>query len=317
MLSYLLSAKQTKKPTSPEMKLRIQHDTRHQYERFVSFSDHALFLRPLDSHRRHVSRFEVKTSPDSTQRWVRDTYGNIVLNCNFGLTESMELAFSTTIELDLVEENPFDFILSSHAMTYPFNYREPDLSSLKSYFDAGVGAGAHKVLDWFFQAVPSPMQHSDLVQFVSDINSAVRRDIGYVRRDEEGIQEPDATLQLGSGSCRDMAVLFIAVLRQIGFAARFCSGYLYDPPIDASGGGDTHIDNRAVGSMHAWAEVYLPGAGWKGFDPTNGIMANSFFIPCAVSHNPKYIEPIQGHYFAKETVASTMEVDLVIERIDP
>jgi len=294
------------------MKLSIQHSTRHHYERPVSFSDHALFLRPLDSHRRQVARFEVATTPESTQRWVRDAYGNIVLNCNFGLTESQTLAFETRIELDLQEENPFDFILDSHATAYPFSYREPDLSSLKSFLEAGAGKGAHKALDWFYQAVPSPMQHSDLVQFVSEINAAVRRDISYVRRDEEGIQEPDTTLQLRTGSCRDMAVLFIAILRQIGFAARFCSGYLYDPPV---GEGSDHVYNRAVGSMHAWAEVYLPGAGWRGFDPTNGIMANSFFIPCAVSHNPKFIEPIQGNYFSKTSVASTMEVDLNIERI--
>lgn len=292
------------------MKLSIHHSTRHHYERPVSFSDHALFLRPLDSHRRHISKFEVVTTPASTQRWVRDAYGNIVLNCNFGLTESSTLAFETRIELELQEENPFDFILASHATAYPFQYREPDLSSLKSYLGTGAGKGSHKVLDWFYQAVPNPMRHADLVQFVADINAAVRRDISYVRRDEEGIQEPDTTLQIRSGSCRDMAVLFIAVLRQIGFAARFCSGYLYDPPV---GSGGEHVYNRAVGSMHAWAEVYLPGAGWKGFDPTNGILANSFFMPSAVSHDPKFIEPIQGNYFASGTVASTMEVGLAIE----
>lgn len=294
------------------MKLRIQHTTAHAYDWPVSFSNHALFLRPLDSHLRHVSRFEVKTMPESSQRWVRDAYGNLVLNCNFGLSESSTLRFETLIEMDLEEDNPFDFILESHATAYPFNYREPDLSSLKSYLAADVGKGAHKVLDWFYQAVPDPMAHADVVQFLSDLNAAVRRDISYVRRDEEGIQEPDTTIRLRSGSCRDMAVLFIAILRQIGFAARFCSGYLYDPPV---GEGGEHVYNRALGSMHAWSEVYLPGAGWKGFDPTNGILANSFFIPCGVSHNPKFVEPIQGSYFSKQSVSSTMEVDLQIKKI--
>lgn len=292
------------------MKLSIQHSTRHHYEQAVSFSDHALFLRPIDSHRRRVTHFAVKTTPASTQRWVRDAYGNTVLNCNFGLTESPTLAFETDIEIELQDENPFDFILASHATGYPFQYREPDRSSLKSFLEAGENRGSNKALDWFYQAVKNPMQHSDLVQFLSEINAAVHRDIRYVRRDEEGIQEPDTTLNLRSGSCRDMAVLFIAVLRQIGFAARFCSGYLYDPPV---GTGGEHVFNRAVGSMHAWTEVYLPGAGWKGFDPTNGILANSNFIPSAVSHDPKYIEPIQGNYFAKTSVASTMEVDLQIQ----
>ncbi|MFP4157480.1 MAG: transglutaminase domain-containing protein [Opitutales bacterium] len=295
------------------MKISIQHQTRHRYERPVSFSDHALFLRPLDGHHLHVTRFEVSTTPESKSRWVRDAYDNNVLRCNFGLGESQLLAFETRIDLELHEANPFDFILDPHATAYPFNYREPDRSSLKSYLEAGSGRGAHKVLDWFYRAVPNPMQHSDLVQFLSDINTAVRRDISYARRDEEGIQEPDETLRLGAGSCRDMAVLFIAVLRQNGLAARFCSGYLYDPPVGESG---EHLYNRAAGSMHAWAEVYLPGAGWKGFDPTNGILANSCFIPCAVSHDPKFIEPIQGNYFSKTPVGSAMEVELEITRTE-
>jgi transglutaminase-like putative cysteine protease len=296
------------------MKLQIKHRTAHRYERPVSFSDHALFLRPLDSHRRHVSLFEVLTTPACTQRWVRDAYGNLVLRCNFGLTESAELCFTTLTEIEVGEDNPFDFILESYATAYPFNYREPDLTALKPYLNTQLSKGAGRVLDWFYQIVPNAVQHPDVVQFLSDLNGAIAREIAYVRRDEEGIQDPDETIQLGTGSCRDMAVLFIAITRQIGFAARFCSGYLYDPPVE--GGEDEHVFNRAVGSMHAWAEVYLPGAGWKGFDPTNGILANGYFIPCGVSHDPKSVDPIQGSYYSKEPVASTMEVSLEIERID-
>jgi transglutaminase-like putative cysteine protease len=295
------------------MKLRIQHHTSHTYERPVSFSDHALFLRPLDSHLRHVSRFEVKTAPESRQRWVRDAYGNLVLRCNFGLTESALLSFDSTIEIEIGEDNPFDFILEGHATAYPFKYREPDLTALCPYLNTQPAVGAGHALDWFYKVVPNAMQHPDVVQFLSELNTAVAKEISYVRRDEEGIQNPDTTIQLGTGSCRDMAVLFIAVVRQIGFAARFCSGYLFDPPVE---GDETHVFNRAVGSMHAWAEVYLPGAGWKGFDPTNGILANGYFIPCGVSHDPKAVDPIQGSYFAKESVASTMAVNLEIKRID-
>lgn len=296
------------------MNVHIEHITKHTYERPVSFGDHALFLRPLDSHRRHVTKFEVETTPASRQRWIRDAYGNLVLRCNFGLTESALLEFKTNIEVSIEEDNPFDFILEGHAAAYPFSYREPDLSSLKSYLDNKAAAGAFKALDWFYRVVPSPSQHADVVQFLSDLNEAIRREISYVRRDEEGIQDPDTTIHLGAGSCRDMAVLFIAILRQLGFAARFCSGYLYDPPVDAGG---EHIFNRAVGSMHAWAEVYLPGAGWKGFDPTNGILANGFFIPCGVSHDPKNVDPIQGAYYSKTPVASHLEVDLKIEKRFP
>jgi len=292
--------------------LKIKHITRHQYESTVSFSVHSLYLRPLDSHRRRVNKFNVETIPASTQRWVRDAYGNIVLVCNFGLDESDLLEFRTEIEMSVDEENPFDFILEPDATAFPLIYKPSDKQALLPFMDTSAKSGSLKVLDWFYTAVDKPNQHPDVVQFLADINAAVRRDIAYVRRDEEGIQDPDATLALRTGSCRDMAVLFIATVRQLGLAARFVSGYLYDPPAD-EGDGDAHMYNRAVGSMHAWAEVYLPGAGWKGFDPTNGILANGYFVPSAVTHDPLRVNPIQGSYYSKQAVESKMEIELIIE----
>lgn len=293
-------------------KLLIEHLTRHTYEMPVSFSEHSLFLRPIESHRRRLVRFEVATTPLSAQRWLSDACGNLVLRCNFGLHQATVLEFRTCMEMDVEEDNPFDFILEGYATGYPFNYREPDLSSLRAYLQPKAGDGSVRSLDWFYKIVPSPSAHSDVVQFLSDLNTAICRQIRYTRRDEEGIQDADTTIDLGSGSCRDMAVLFMAILRQLGFAVRFCSGYLYVPPVVEDG---PPGDNRAEGSMHAWAEVYLPGAGWKGFDPTNGVLANSFYIPCAVSHAPLNVSPIQGTYFSQCPVASTMEVNLKMEAI--
>ncbi len=295
------------------MKVTIQHLTRHRYDGAVSFGAHALYLRPLDSHRRHVDQFEVQTIPESKQRWVRDVYGNVVLVCNFGLTESTVLEFVTRMEVTLTDDNPFDFILESYATSYPFAYSESDARALSPFMgSSGRTRGALQVIDWVASEAKLPEAHVDVVQFLSDLNCAVRRDISYVRRDEEGIQTPDTTLELRTGSCRDMAVLFISAVRKLGFAARFVSGYLFDPPV-AEG---EHAFNRAVGSMHAWAEVYLPGAGWKGFDPTNGILANSYFIPSAVSHEPSAVDPIQGKYFSDQPITSTMEVELEIEEIN-
>ncbi|MEM7792034.1 MAG: transglutaminase family protein [Verrucomicrobiota bacterium] len=295
------------------MRLRIEHTTEHKYDGLVSFSDHKIYLRPLDSHRREVHAFIVETHPNSSQRWVRDAYGNLVLVCKFGLETDRALRFSATMEVSIMEENPFDFILESYATAYPFAYREPDTTSLLPFMSKGSQKGALRILDWFYTAVPQPLNHSDVVQFLSDLNAAIFRDIDYARRDEEGIQEPDTTLGLRTGSCRDMAVLFIAVVRQLGFAARFVSGYLYDPP--SKDGSDEHLFNRAMGSMHAWAEVYLPGAGWKGFDPTNGILSNQFFVPSAVSHDPFVISPVQGDYFSEGPVSSDLSVDLKIEEV--
>ncbi|MGJ8672732.1 transglutaminase family protein [Rubritalea sp.] len=296
------------------MKVKIKHRTIYHYAGRVNFGEHVLLLRPLDNHRRHVDKYEVQTVPESTQRWVRDAYGNVELVCNFGLTESEVLEFVTHIEVSLLDDNPFDFILEPYATGYPFSYREPDARALLAYMGgSGPTRGSLRVLDWLRSEVNVPTTHINVVQFLSDLNGAVRRDISYVRRDEEGIQTPDTTLELRTGSCRDMAVLFISAVRKLGFAARFVSGYLYDPEV---GEGDEHVFNRAVGSMHAWAEVYLPGAGWKGFDPTNGILANAYFIPSAVSHEPSAVDPIKGKYFAKQSISSTMEVELEMEEMN-
>jgi len=294
------------------MKLRIEHLTRHRYSGPVSFSAHNLYLRPIEGHLRRVHRFSVDTIPASTQSYVRDVNGNTLLKCNFALNESDILEFRTEIDVEINEDNPYDFLLESYALQYPFTYKGADATALVPFLLNEVLEDENKVLDWFNQAVPSPAKHPDIVQFLTDLNHAIRRDIAYVRRDEEGIQSPNMTLSLRSGACRDMAALFISTVRQLGLAARFVSGYLY---VESSDGDENHLLNRAAGSMHAWAEVYLPGAGWKGFDPTNGILANSFFIPAAVSHLPAVVDPIQGHYFSKTTTNSELEVQLIIEEL--
>jgi len=191
-------------------------------------------------------------------------------------------------------------------------YHQHEQLALSPYLCSTPQPGASKALDWFYTAVKNPNQADNIVSFLSEINQAVFESIAYERRDEEGIQTPDETLAKHTGSCRDMAVLMIAVVRQLGLAARFVSGYLYDPPSDEDG---EHIFNRAHGSMHAWLEIYLPGAGWKGFDPTNGILANHFFIPTAVASDPVHANPIQGRYYHDEQVPSHMEIELNIEEI--
>jgi transglutaminase-like putative cysteine protease len=294
------------------MKLRIEHLTRHRYSGPVSFSVHSLFLRPIEGHLRRVHRFGVETIPESSQNYVRDVDGNTLLKCNFGLIESDVLEFRTHIEVEINEDNPYDFLLDSYALQYPFDYKGADIKALAPFLLEGVNENESEVLAWFKQTVPSPDEHPDIVQFLTDLNQAIRRDIAYVRRDEEGIQSPNMTLSLRSGACRDMAALFISTVRQLGLAARFVSGYLYVVPHQDL---EQQALNRAAGSMHAWAEVYLPGAGWKGFDPTNGILANSLFISAAVSHLPEVVDPIQGHYFSKLPTSSTMEVQLDIEEL--
>ncbi len=292
--------------------LAIHHTTRYRYEQAVTFSPHQLFLYPRESQVIRADSFEIETQPEANTRWVRDCFENIVLRVDYGLTKTDLLEFKATIHVRLRDTNPFDFILDTHALGYPMRYLPHETQALSPYLCPTPQPGASKVLDWFYTAVKNPNQSDNIVSFLAEINQAVFEKIAYQRRDEEGIQTPDETLAKGSGSCRDMAVLMIAIARQLGLAARFVSGYLYDPP----GGEDgERIFNRAHGSMHAWLEIYLPGAGWKGFDPTNGILANHFFIPTAVAGNPAQANPVQGRYYHDVQVPSHMEIELKMEEI--
>lgn len=288
------------------MYLRIHHHTRYRYDSPVSFGDHALFLRPLDGTGRKILSFDLTTTPESTRRWVTDAEGNVIRVCGFGLQTSDVLEFDLRMEIDLEDQNPFDFILAADATGVPLVYSESDRRALQPFLGDGDGPTA----DWFRQAGVAPDRHDDVVGYLAGLNSHIHDAIRYVRRDEEGIQPPDETIRLASGSCRDMAMLFMQGARELGFAARFVSGYLYDPPDQ-----DGHMFNRAVGSMHAWAEIYLPGAGWKGFDPTNGILANGNFVPSAVSYDPRRVDPVQGAYFSPQSSPSFLEVTLTLEEV--
>ncbi|MDX1570754.1 MAG: transglutaminase family protein [Xanthomonadales bacterium] len=291
------------------MRLSIRHITSYRYDKPVTFSDHRLFLRPRDGHLLQTESFEVATVPDARQRWVHDWHDNIVLVASFGMNEGDELRFDCSAIVRIRDHNPFDFILDEGATAFPFFYQPRLQRSLAPYLGRGRCGDSLQVRDWFHGAVPSPVSHPDVVAFLSDLNNAICRDIAYQRRDEEGIQSPDETLELRRGSCRDMAVLFMEACRQLGLAARFVSGYLYEPPADTG----ERVGNRAQGAMHAWAEVYLPGAGWKGFDPTNGILADHCYVPSAVSDEPTNVDPVQGSFFAAGAVDSHMTVELIIE----
>lgn len=295
------------------MRLQVDHRTHYQYDQPVSFGDHAFYLRPREGQILRVESFGLESSVESVKlRWVCDCFNNVVAVANFGLTEAAELSFRCRIVCELGEGNPFDFILDPRATAFPFSYDERELSALQPYLSSGVPPGAGRVLDWFCHAVGGPNASRDTISFLLDINSAICRDIGYAARDDEGVQTPDETLELRTGSCRDMSVLFIAACRQLGLAARFVSGYLYVPP---NAGREGMESDRAAGSMHAWAEIYLPGAGWKGFDPTNGVLADRLFLPAAVANRPEWVNPIQGKYFHKQRIVSHLHVDLKIEEI--
>lgn len=290
------------------MKIFVDHLTEYQYGAPVRFGEHSLFLRPRESQTIHVESFELTCRPDGKVRWVRDCFNNVVAVVSFGSEESSELAFDCKMAFEVAVENPFDFILESRASQFPFSYDDREKGALAPYLQTEE-AERWRIFDWVHGALGDPTKPRDTISLLTDLNQAIQRTIAYERRDEEGTQTANETLERSRGSCRDFAELFVATSRQLGLAARFVSGYLYEEPnADRSPG-----FNVAAGSMHAWAEVYLPGAGWRGFDPTNGLVTDHHFLPAAVANRPKWVNPIQGRYFYAGQVESQMRVALRIE----
>ncbi|MGJ3243918.1 MAG: transglutaminase family protein [Opitutales bacterium] len=288
------------------MIVRLDHRTTYRYDHPVGLTPHQLYLYPREQPWLRVLDFQIQTRPAVDLRWICDCFENAVAIADFsGSAPADQLEIHVTGRLELAEANPFHFLLEPRAAHYPFNYPQAEKAPLSPYLKLSADHGAHQVLDWFYRTLPHAPD--DTVALLTQINEAIRQSFTYQVRDEEGIQDPDTTLSLGSGSCRDFTQFFIALCRQLGLAARFVSGYLYEPPGPA---GQPAFGNRAHGSMHAWTEVYLPGAGWKGFDPTNGILADEHFIPCAVAHQPSMVNPIQGSFQTHAPTASNMTVDL-------
>jgi transglutaminase-like putative cysteine protease len=290
------------------VKIAVDHLTEYRYERPVGFGEHSLYLRPRDSQTIHVESFGLKTGPAGKVRWVRDCFNNMVAVVSFGHEQFQELWFHCKMTIDVAEENPFDFILEGRASEFPFAYDDREKSALGAYLETEE-AERWRVLDWAREELGSSIERRETIAFLTDLNLAIHRSIQYERRDEEGTQTSNETLERRRGSCRDMAELFVATSRQLGLAARFVSGYLYEPP---SRDGVSSF-NVAAGSMHAWAEVYLPGAGWRGFDPTNGLLTDHHFLPAAVANRPDWVNPIQGQYLHLGPVQTQMKVTLSIE----
>jgi len=288
------------------MKLHIHHCSTYTYADKVGFSEHKFYLRPREDHHTRIQDFQLSIFPNAEIKWVRDAAENCFGKAYFtGTSKQMVVDLQMTVAQ--LQENPFDFVLETHALNHPLQYTPGEREYLLPYF-LSQGTDSAPLLDWIKTMLPVPP--TETLPLLTQLNQLICQNITYKRREEMGCQNPGETLQLKSGSCRDMASLYMALCRCLGFAARFVSGYLYEPP--TSGLTQT---NRAAGAMHAWTEIYLPGAGWKGFDPTNGILAGNTFVPVAVALHPEATTPIQGAYVHLGKVESTLTSEVVITEI--
>jgi transglutaminase-like putative cysteine protease len=287
------------------MRYRIRHTTRYNYAEKIHFSEHKFILRPREDHHLRVVQFDLRLMPQGRLRWMRDLHENF-MGMATPVGESKQLVILMEAEVEITQENPFDFLLQSHALTMPLTYLPGELAALAPYITTGIESEAMAVRAWLKNNFPEGLT-GDTVTAVTRLNTAVHEVLQYTRREEQGIQLPSTTLERRSGSCRDFAVLMIEACRCLGLAARFVSGYLHTT--------DSGEQSRADNAMHAWVEVYLPGAGWKGLDPTGGVFCTHDFIPVAVALAPETISPIQGSYVSSHHVDNEMDARVEIQKL--
>jgi transglutaminase-like putative cysteine protease len=288
----------------------IVHTTVYRYSAPVSFGEHRVMFRPRDSHDQRVLATDLAVSPEAIIRMVQDPHSNsIAMVQPLHSATELRLVCSFTIEhapgVELVWPLPAD------AQTLPFAYSPDERLDLEHYLRPHHPDPEGRLMAWTrtFLLPSGPTGTRDLLE---RMNAAIGQTLRYLPRDEEGTQTPTQTLALGSGSCRDFALLMMEALRRLGVATRFVSGYLYDAALDSGGDG-----MQGSGVTHAWLQAYLPGAGWITCDPTNNLMGGNQLIRVAMVRDPDHASPVSGSWYGAPGAYIGMSATVVVRRRIP
>ncbi len=275
------------------IRISLHHRTEYRFDRPVRLAPHTVRLRPAPHCRTRVTSYTLKVEPRGHfLNWQQDPQGNHVARLVFP-EPTTHLVFEVDLIAELVAINAFDFFLEPEVETFPFRYDPVLMAELGPYLATPPATGGPLVdalVDEFRRVVAG----GRTIDFLVALNRAVHDRVSYVIRMEPGVQSPEDSLTCGTGSCRDSAWLFVSLARRLGLAARFCSGYLVQlapdqKPLDGPAGPTTDFTD-----LHAWAEVYLPGGGWVGFDPTSGLLTAEGHIPLAATPDPASAAPVTG-----------------------
>jgi transglutaminase-like putative cysteine protease len=287
--------------------LNVKHTTVYRYRHPVALGDHRLMLRPRDSHDLRLIQTNLNLSPPATLRWSHDVFGNSIAIASFA-EPSAELRIESTLQLETYIVKRPAFQITPEAASYPFIYSADDRIDLGRMLERHHPDPADRLGAWargFIRNNPT-----DTLALLADLNSGVTAWISYQSRETEGTQAPVETLNRGWGSCRDLAVLLIEAARSLGFGARVVTGYLYNPAADGHGAAAT-----GAGTTHAWADIYLPGAGWIAYDPTNRTIGGGDLIRVAVTRDISQAVPIAGSFVGtpNDYLGMTVDVSVVSE----
>ena len=278
------------------VRLAIEHRTVYGYDRPVRLGPHVMRLRPAPHCRTPILAYSLKVTPgDHFINWQQDPSGNYLARFVFPEPTS-ELTITVGLLADMTVINPFDFFLDEDAGAWPFRYEDALARDLAPYLEAD--AAGPLLREWLAEI---PRDEAPTIDFLVALNGNVLRDVAYSVRMEHGVQSPEQTLSRRIGSCRDSAWLLVQVLRALGIAARFASGYLVQLAEDAPGAERPAGPTADFTDLHAWAEAYVPGAGWIGLDPTSGLLTGEGHIPLACTSTPAAAAPVTGSTEPSET----------------
>ena len=262
---------------------KILHRTFYNFSAAVRLEPHALRLRPREGPELHIESSTLQITPPATLRWHRDVEDNAVAIATFETT-AQQLAIESEVIIHQYNEAPLNFVVDADAAEYPFAYSQKDSVVLLPYTIVSERVASDLLAEWVAK-LWQPGERIQTYTLLLRLATRIQQTLTYRIREEPGVQSAGETLTSGTGSCRDFAYLFMETTRHLGLASRFVSGYLHTQPV-----------NNDLGATHAWAEVFLPGAGWKGFDPTIGEIVGIKHIAVAVSRSPESVPPIAGSF---------------------
>ena len=282
--------------------LRINHKTTYRFHQPVSLGPHRLMLRPRESRDLRLMSNTLEITPSATVTWAHDVFGNAVGVATFAfMADTLVIDSVADILLNAAAWPVFD--ISASAIHYPFRYSDDEWTDLGALTVQQFPDPAGQLRTWargFIRSNPT-----DTLSLLKDLSLGVAERVRYQSREVEGTQSPTQTLDRGWGSCRDFAVLFVEAARSLGLGARIVSGYLHNPNRD-------QVGSTGAGSTHAWAEVFVPGAGWITFDPTNRSVGGVNLIPVAVVRDIRQAMPISGSFVGATDAFQGMWVEVSV-----